>query len=219
MACATSAMREAANGKQLAESIEQKTGIAIQIIDGGQEADIIYSNHIAERLDPSRQYLYVDVGGGSTEITIIHNGVIADAQSFNIGTVRLLKDLVHKGTWKEMKLWLKQHTAALTSLEAIGSGGNINKIFSLSRKKTGVPITYAGMMQLYQQLLETSYEDRVRVLGLKADRADVIVPAAQIYTSVMKWSKIRKMHVPQIGLADGIIHMLYEKYKREALNF
>ena len=127
------------NGKKLVEKKKKKTGIAIQIIDGRQEADIIYSNHIAERLDPSRQYLYVDVGGGSTEITVIHNGSIADAQSFDIGTVRLLKDLVEKRTWKEMKIWLKKHTAALNNLEAIGSGGNINKIF---RKSVPLELTY-----------------------------------------------------------------------------
>jgi exopolyphosphatase/guanosine-5'-triphosphate,3'-diphosphate pyrophosphatase len=219
MACATSAMREAKNGKQVLNLINKKTGLKIDLIDGRREADIIYSNHFAETLDPRKAYLYVDVGGGSTEISIIIDGKIADANSFNIGTVRLIKDLVRKEAWLEMKRWLKRHATKSAALEGIGSGGNINTIFTLSRNKRGVPISYTRLLKIYRYLRNMPYEDRIRELGLKPDRADVIVPAARIYTSVMKWVKITKLHVPQIGLVDGLIHLLYEKQKREALNF
>jgi exopolyphosphatase / guanosine-5'-triphosphate,3'-diphosphate pyrophosphatase len=219
MACATSAMREAKNGKQIVQLIKRKTGFEIQIIDGQREADIIYSNHFAETLDPRKSYLYVDVGGGSTEITIINDGKIADAYSFNIGTVRIIKGMVREEAWGEMKRWLKRSTSKYTAFEGIGSGGNINAIFALSRNKRGVPISYTSLMKIYKYLCGMSNESRTRDLGLKPDRADVIIPAARIYTSIMEWTGIKKLHVPQIGLADGIIHLLYEKQKHDVLNF
>jgi exopolyphosphatase/guanosine-5'-triphosphate,3'-diphosphate pyrophosphatase len=219
MACATSAMREAKNAEQIIKLINKKTGLRIDIIDGQREADVIYSNHFAETLNPRKTYLYVDVGGGSTEISIIIDGKIADSNSFNIGTVRLIKDLVRKEAWLKMKRWLKRHASKSAAFEGIGSGGNINTIFALSRNKRGVPISYSRLLKIYRCLRSMSYEERIRELGLKPDRADVIVPAAKIYLSVMDWMKIGKLHVPQIGLADGIIHTLYEKQKHEALNF
>jgi exopolyphosphatase / guanosine-5'-triphosphate,3'-diphosphate pyrophosphatase len=219
MACATSAIREAKNGKEIARLIKRKSEIEIQIIDGQREADIIYSNHFAETLDPRKSYLYVDVGGGSTEITVINGGKIADAHSFKIGTVRIIKGMVREEAWGEMKRWLKRSTSKHTAFEGIGSGGNINTIFVLSRNKRGVPISYAGLVKIYQSLCGMSNEARIRDLGLKPDRADVITPAARIYTSIMEWTGIKKLHVPQIGLADGIIHLLYEKHKHDVMNF
>jgi exopolyphosphatase / guanosine-5'-triphosphate,3'-diphosphate pyrophosphatase len=219
MACATSAMREAKNGKEIVRLIKKKSGIDIQIIDGQREADIIYSNHFAETLDPKKAYLYVDVGGGSTEITLINDGKIADAHSFKIGTVRIIKGKVRKEAWGEMKRWLRQSASKFAALEGIGSGGNINTIFALSRNKRGAPISYTGLVKIYQYLRGMSNEARIRDLGLKPDRADVIVPAALIYTSIMEWTGIKKLYVPQIGLADGIIHLLYEKHMHDVLNF
>jgi exopolyphosphatase/guanosine-5'-triphosphate,3'-diphosphate pyrophosphatase len=219
MACATSAMREAKNGKRIVRLVREKTGLRIQIIDGRCEADIIYSNHFAETLEPGKAYLYVDVGGGSTELTLIADGRIAAARSFDIGTVRMIKDMVRDGVWAEMKGWLKRHRPKSAGLEGIGSGGNINTIFALSRNKRGVPIAYKSLLKIYRKLCSISYEDRIRDLKLRPDRADVIIPAARIYTSIMAWTGIEKLHVPQIGLVDGLIHLLYEKQKREALNF
>ena len=219
MACATSAMREAKNGKEIVRRILRKTGIRVEIIDGQREAAIIYSSHFADTLNPAKAYLYIDVGGGSTDITIIYDNKFADARSFDIGTVRMIKNMVHEESWRQMKRWLKRHTSKLPAFEGIGSGGNINTIFALSRKKRGTPISYDSLMKLYKYLRNMSYEDKIRNLGLKPDRADVIVPAARIYTSVMEWTGMEKLHVPQIGLVDGIIHLLYEKHRREALRF
>jgi exopolyphosphatase / guanosine-5'-triphosphate,3'-diphosphate pyrophosphatase len=219
MACATSAIREAKNGKQIVQLIKRKTGFAIQIIDGRREADIIYSNHFAETLSPKKSYLYVDVGGGSTEITVINEGQIVDARSFKIGTVRIIKDRVREEAWREIKRWLKRTTSEHAPFEGIGSGGNINTIYALSRNKRGVPISYTSLVKIYKYLRSMSYEARIRNLGLKPDRADVIIPASRIYVSIMDWTGIKKLHVPQIGLADGIIHLLYEKQKHDVLNF
>ena len=219
MACATSAIREAKNGMRIVQLVNKKAGFKIQIIDGRREAEIIYSNHFAETLAAGKDYLYVDVGGGSTELTFIRDGEIAAARSFKIGTVRMIKSRVPKDAWDAMKRWLKRRTSGSAPLEGIGSGGNINTMFALSRNKRGVPITYNSFMKTYRQLRGMSYEERIRDLGLKPDRADVIVPAARIYASIMEWTGIKTLHVPQIGLADGIIHLLYEKHKQETLHF
>ena len=219
MACATSAMREAKNGKEIVRRINKQTVFKVEVIDGQREAAILYSSHFADTLNPAKAYLYIDVGGGSTEIAVIRDGKILDARSFNIGTVRMIKGLVPEKAWREMKRWLKRSTSALASFEGIGSGGNINTIFALSRKKRGTPISCSGLMKLYKYLCSMSYEERIRNLGLKPDRADVIIPAARIYTCIMKWTGMEKLHVPQIGLVDGIIHLLYERHRRETLNF
>lgn len=213
MACATSAMREATNREILLRRISEKSNIDIEIINGKREADIIYSNHIAEKLDPKGNYIYIDVGGGSTEITLISKSKIIDSESFNLGTVRILNNKHDKDEWKRMKKWLHKKTSSYPSLMSIGSGGNINKIFTLSGEKTGVPLTYKRIEKIYKELNFYSYEERIKKFGLKSDRADVIIPASEIYLSAMKWSKVKKMYVPEIGLADGIIHLLYEKQK------
>jgi exopolyphosphatase/guanosine-5'-triphosphate,3'-diphosphate pyrophosphatase len=215
IACATSAMREAVNGEEIVQQIKKQIGINLEIIDGKREADIINSNQIENKLGRNNSYLYIDVGGGSTELTLFSNNQSITAKSFNIGTVRLLGNLVSKKNWQEMKNWIKENTLKYQPLIGIGSGGNINKIFRLSRKKEGKPLSYKKIKEIYEFLKSYSLEERIKVLGLRPDRADVILPASEIYLSVMKWGKIKQMFVPQIGLSDGLIHILYEKYKEK----
>ena len=213
MACATSAMREAENGPQICERILKGTGIKIEIIDGKKEAQIIFKNKSADTFGGNDAYLYVDIGGGSTEITLFSQGQIIAAGSFNIGTIRLLEGLVSKAYWKKMRLWLKNYCAPYSSMAAIGSGGNINKIFRLANCKTGKPLSENKMMKVRRFLKHFTVEQRIKELALRPDRADVIIPALDIYLKVMKWAGVRKIYVPQVGLADGIVHILYEKYK------
>lgn len=217
IACATSAMREAENGKEIVANIKMETGINLEIIDGKSEADIINSNHIEKKLNQESSYLYIDVGGGSTELTLFSKNESITSKSFDIGTVRLLKNLVPKESWKEMKKWIKQNTADFQPLLGIGSGGNINKIFRLSGKSEKKPLNYKNIKEINDYLCTFTLEERIKVLNLRPDRADVILPAAEIYLSVMKWAKIKQMFVPQIGLADGLIHILYERYKKEKI--
>ncbi|HTF02946.1 MAG TPA: exopolyphosphatase [Bacteroidia bacterium] len=212
-ACATSAMREATNAKEVIEIVRRESGITIEVIDGKTEAQIIYSNHIAELMDSTNNYLYIDVGGGSTELTIFSKGKIISSRSFNVGTIRLLNGIVTKEQWNEVKEWIARKTPGLEPLVAIGSGGNINKIFKMSRKKQNRPMSFAKLKELHEFLSSYSLEDRIEVLGLNPDRADVIVPAGRVFLMVMKTAAIDKLFVPQIGMADGLIHLLYENYK------
>jgi exopolyphosphatase/guanosine-5'-triphosphate,3'-diphosphate pyrophosphatase len=214
-ACATAAMREADNGPEVIRYIKQQAGIEIEIIDGKTEAQIIYSNHIEEHLDHDQSYLYIDVGGGSTELTLFARNKVVASQSFNIGTIRLLHDQVSKETWNYFKDWVKEKTIPYYPLTAIGSGGNINKLFKMADKKENKPLTLAKIQEVYSFLKEFTVEDRITRLGLNPDRADVIVPATKIFLTVMKTAVIDKILVPQIGLSDGIIHLLYEKHKRQ----
>lgn len=211
-ACATSAMREALNSAEVIERVRREAGINIEVIDGKTEAQIIYSNHIAEHMDSVNNYLYIDVGGGSTELTVFSKGKIACSRSFNIGTIRLLNNLVTKDTWDGMKEWVREKSAGYQPLVAIGSGGNINKIFKMSRKKQNRPMSFGKLKEMHEFLASYSLEDRIQVLGLNPDRADVIVPAARIFLMVMKAASIERLFVPQIGMADGLIHLLYENY-------
>ncbi len=212
-ACATAAMREAENGKEVLAFVKKQSGIDIEIIDGKTEAQIIYSNHIEEHLDHNQNYLYIDVGGGSTELTLFVKNKVVASQSFNIGTIRLLHDQVAKETWNDFKDWVKEKTKAHLPLTAIGSGGNINKLFKMSDKKENKPLTFSKIQENYYFLKEFSVEQRITILGLNPDRADVIVPASKIFLTVMKTAGIDKIIVPQIGLSDGIVHLLYEQYK------
>jgi exopolyphosphatase / guanosine-5'-triphosphate,3'-diphosphate pyrophosphatase len=213
-ACATSAMREASNSKEIIELIRKEANINVEIIDGKVEAQIIYSTHVAEHMDSGNNYLYIDVGGGSTELTVFSKGKITASKSFNIGTIRMLNNLVTKELWSEMKEWVAKKTPELQPLVAIGSGGNINKIFKMSRKKQNRPLTYTKLKELHDFLDSYSLKDRIEVLGLNPDRADVIVPAGEIFLTVMKAAAIDRLFVPQIGMADGLIHLLYENHQK-----
>lgn len=208
-ACATSAMREANNGPAVAEQILKTTDIDIDIIEGEEEAAIIAATDLHAYIKGDRSYLYVDVGGGSTEFSIIHNGNKIASKSFKIGTVRLLNDIVKRSYWLELEEWIKNNTKDFDKIEVIGSGGNINKIFKISGKAIGKPLTYFYLSTYYHNLKSYSYEERITELDLNQDRADVIIPALQIYLSAMKWSRAKHIFVPKIGLSDGIIKSLY----------
>ncbi|MAX69747.1 MAG: exopolyphosphatase [Flavobacteriaceae bacterium] len=208
-ACATSAMREAKNSEPLAQKIVDTTGINIDIIDGEEEAAIIAATDLHEFIDENKTYLYVDVGGGSTEFSIIHNGEKIKSRSFKIGTVRLLNDIVKNETWQELEKWINENTKQYEKIDLIGSGGNINKIFKISGKAIGKPLTYFYLTSYYKTLQSYSYEERITKLNLNQDRADVIIPATRIYLSAMKWSGAKDIYVPKIGLSDGIIKSMY----------
>jgi len=212
-ACATSAMRNASNCSTIVDEIFEKTSVKINIIDGEKEAAIIFSTDISDFIENDKSYLYVDVGGGSTEFTIFSNGEILNSKSFKLGTVRLLnytKD-ESKVIWNEIELWIKKNTKNLKKVSLIGSGGNINKIFKLSGKQIGKPLSLKYMNAHYKFLKQMTYEERISELDLNPDRADVIIPATKIYLNAMKWSNAKKIYVPKIGLADGIVKSLYFK--------
>jgi len=210
-ACATSAMREAKNGNEVTQTILKNSDIDIEIIDGKKEASIISSTDLKHLINTNYTYLYVDVGGGSTEFTIFSDGKIINSKSFKIGTVRYLKNAKEKNKeiLKKVENWIKKHTSSFKTISLIGSGGNINKLFKMSGREPGKPISYIYMNAQYKFLKEMSYEEKISELGLNPDRADVIVPATKIYLSAMKWSGARKIFVPKIGLSDGIIKSLY----------
>ena len=208
-ACATSAMRESKNGKQVVDLVLQNSGISIDIIGGEEEAAIIAATDLNSYIDISKTYLYVDVGGGSTEFTVIHEGNSIVSKSFKIGTVRLLNDMVSKEAWLDLEAWIKENTKGYDKLSLLGSGGNINKIFKISGKALGKPLTYFYLTSYYNLLQSYSYEERITELDLNQDRADVIIPAMRIYLSSMKWSGAKNIYVPKIGLADGIIKSIY----------
>lgn len=209
MACATSAMREAYNGKEIADLIRKKADIKIDIIDGKTEAAIIASTDLHFLLKNEKTYLYVDVGGGSTEFSLFSNGKIVASKSFKVGTVRVINGMVNDIVWHEIEKWIKLHTAEYDQITLIGSGGNINKVFKMSGKLQEKPLSYMYLHTQYALLSGLSYDQRVYELGLNPDRADVIVPALQVYLNAMKWSGARNIYVPKIGLSDGIIKALY----------
>lgn len=210
-ACATSAMRDASNTPQLLQRIKNETGLQVNVISGDEEATLIYENHIADYMDDSASYLYIDVGGGSTELTFFSDGELIFKKSFNIGTIRLLKDQVNSSHWDEMKDYIRQKTKGHHVVTAIGSGGNINKIFNLSKRKEGKPLDVDLLKQYFRELEGLSLEERMDQYKMREDRADVIVPALQIYINVMRWADAKEIYVPKIGLADGLIHTLYDE--------
>lgn len=214
MAIATAAMREAENSHEIVNAIKDETGIDLQVIEGEREAEIIYSNHVAEQLDSSGNYLYIDVGGGSTELTLISGSVIVDSGSFKLGTVRLIEEQVPKREWQRMKTWIKESTADYPSIRGIGTGGNINKILKMSTISESAFLSYKSIKKVSDLVNSYSYEDRISKLNLRPDRADVIIPATKIFLKTLKWADINELYVPSIGLADGIVHVLYEKQKR-----
>lgn len=212
-ACATSAMRDAVNSPEIIKKVKAETGIQIHIITGQEEASLIYENHIADNMNKDESYLYIDVGGGSTELTFFSDGKLVFKESFNIGTIRLLKNQVTEGQWDEMKEFIRQRTKGYHHVTAIGSGGNINKIFSISKRKEGKPLTLELLRDYYKEFSNLSMPQRMSVYKLREDRADVIVPALLIYINVMRWADAEEIFVPKIGLADGLIHTLYEEVK------
>ncbi|NJW52579.1 Ppx/GppA phosphatase family protein [Salinimicrobium oceani] len=215
-ACATSAMRESKNGEEVAQLIEERTGIKINIIDGNDEAAIIAATDLNALIQSDKTYLYVDVGGGSTEFTLYSAGKTIASRSFKLGTVRLLENMVSDDVWEEVEVWIKKVTAKYTKIDLIGSGGNINNIFKSSGKANGKPLSFLYLSSYYQLLQSFTYEERITQLNLNQDRADVIVPAAKIYLSAMKWTRARRIYVPKIGLSDGIIKSLYQESLEKA---
>ncbi len=212
-ACATSAMRDAKNAADIIRKIKLETDISIEIISGDTEANLVYENHVAENMDKDHSYLYIDVGGGSTELSFFSNGKLVYKKSFNIGTIRLLKNLVKDSNWEEMKEALRNVTKGHKEVIAIGSGGNINKIFSMSKRKDGKPLSLELLRDYYKELSNVTLEERITKYGLREDRADVIVPALQIYTNAMRWADAQEIYVPKIGLVDGLIQHLWEEVK------
>ena len=215
-AAATSAMRDAVNKEAIIRKVREETGIEIEVISGGSEASLIYENHIAENLDKEHAYLYIDVGGGSTELTFFAGNSLLFSASFNIGTIRLLKNQVTVPQWDAMKEYIRKETANYTDrIIAIGSGGNINKIFSISKRKEGKSLHIELLKDYYKEFSSFSLEDRMRLYKMREDRADVIVPALQIYVNAMRWASAQEIFVPKIGLADGLIQHLYADLKRK----
>lgn len=210
-ACATSAMRDAANGPEIIQQVKNTSGINIEIISGDEEATLIYENHVAEGLDKEFAYLYIDVGGGSTELTFYENGKMMYEKSFNIGTIRLLNNLVTADNWHEMKEEIKQNITSKKPIVAIGSGGNINKVFSMSKTKDGKPMALSHLKKVYKEFNELSVEERMTKHNLREDRADVVAHALRIFNNVMTWAEISRIFVPKISVADGLIHSIYSQ--------
>jgi exopolyphosphatase/guanosine-5'-triphosphate,3'-diphosphate pyrophosphatase len=211
-AYATSAMREAENGLEVIQKVFFETGIVINIIDGNTEADVIFTNKITENPDPKKSYLFIDVGGGSTELTLFSKNKKIMSASFNLGTVRMLSDRVAEETWKKVKGYAKEIREKTDGeLIGIGSGGNINRLHKLAALKEGKPLSVKKLKDMYETLRSMSYDDRTHILGLNTDRADVIIPACEIYLFITKYAEIKQIQVPKIGLSDGIIKELYRE--------
>ena len=209
-ACATSAMREASNGDDVARIIFEKTGVLIEIIEGKVEAAIIASTNLNELIQIDRSYLYVDVGGGSTEFSFFNKGKVVSSKSFKLGTVREISDSARQLVLKELEEWIKLKSKDMGEIELIGSGGNINKIFKMSGKPLGQPLSLIYLKKQFNYLMGLSYDERIYQLGLNPDRADVIIPAIKIYIDAMAWCKAKRIYVPKIGLSDGIIKSLHQ---------
>ena len=211
LACATSAMREAKNGNLIVQKIKEQAGLDLEIVEGQREANIIYASHIEQSLERKKNYLYIDVGGGSTELSVFSNGQLISSRSFNLGGIRILDNQDKDETWIEMKEWVKNMAQSYKNLSGIGTGGNINKLFKMAEGKDGSPITFTKLRELYSYLNSFSLKDRINVLGLNQDRADVIIPACEIYLTVMKWGGVKQIFVPRVGLVDGLIQLMIDK--------
>lgn len=211
MACATSALRDAKNGSEIVVRVKEEAKVNLEIVHGQREANIIYSSHIEQHLERKKNYLYIDVGGGSTELSIFCDGEMIDSRSFNLGTIRILDNQDKDETWVEMKDWIKNQSKTYKNLQGIGTGGNINKLFKMANEKEGAPLTFLKLRSLHSYLDSFSLKDRINVLGLNHDRADVIIPACEIFLTVMKWAGVKQIFVPRVGMVDGIIQLLIEK--------
>ena len=215
-ALATSAFREADNGIEVVDQVYNATGIKIDIVSGKEEAEVVYANGLRDNMDSDKTYLYMDVGGGSTELTLFNNHEAVTSKSFNIGSIRLLLGMVPDSDWDEMKAWVKDLQSSLNKeIAIIGSGGNINKYCKLLMKDYGEAVSYDELYTLYKRLKGMTSEERIQDLYLNPDRADVIVPAGKIFTSIMRWSKAKSAFIPKIGVSDGVIKMLYKEHKLE----
>lgn len=213
-AYATSAMREANNGLEIIQKIKSKTDINIEIIDGKTEAELTFKSDLQKFFLDKKNYLYVDVGGGSTELTLLSNGEVIDSKSFKIGTVRMLENKVDKDIYPEMKSWVQENVKQY-EVDLIGSGGNINHIYKYSGIKLGKPMSGTYLRKRYRLVRDLTFEERLIQLNMKTDRADVVEHAMEIYIKVMKWSRAKKIHVPKIGISDGMIKTLYkQKYQK-----
>ena len=210
IACATSAMRDSENGKQVVDACKE-VGIDINIIDGGIEAKIIYNAYLSAIMDRDKVYLYIDVGGGSTEISLFAKGELKGSRSFNLGTIRILDNQDTPETWQEMRVWLKDITKGYKDIYGIGTGGNINKLSRIANKDEDKPFSYAKLKAIYDHLNSFSLKDRIHDLGLRSDRADVIIPAAEIFLTIMKSAHLKNIVAPRVGLVDGIIQQLIQK--------
>ncbi len=216
-AFATSAMREAENKQEVIEHILVNTGVQIQIIDGLVEAELLFANRLTQKLEPEKSYLYVDVGGGSTEMTLFYDGKSQASKSFKIGTVRLLNNQVSDEKWSEMRDWLEKINQDIDPPIIIGTGGNINKIAKIIHgKKSEKNIHYREIKDLYKELSAMSIEERMSTYSMRSDRADVIIPASQIFINVMSTIRSKKLFVPKVGMSDGMIRLMYKHYKKEA---
>ncbi|MDQ3052035.1 MAG: ethanolamine ammonia-lyase reactivating factor EutA [Bacteroidota bacterium] len=215
--CATAAMREATNRKEVLDRVKAEAGVTIEIIEGRLEAEIIYSNHIAEHLENDNNYLYIDVGGGSTELTLFSKGKMVSSGSYNIGTIRMLHDKVTKDMWRDFKEQVRKLAEGNKPIVAIGSGGNINKIFKIANRKENQFLSFDKLRECYDFVSSFTYDQRIRDLQLNPDRADVIIPAFRIFIAILKAAEIERIMVPQVGLSDGIIHLLYEDFKSKQL--
>lgn len=211
MACATSALREAKNGQEIVKKVKEESNINLEIVHGQREANIIYSSHIEQHLERKKNYLYIDVGGGSTELSVFSDGEMIASKSFNIGTIRILDNQDKDETWVEMKEWVKDKIRIYKNFQGIGTGGNINKLYRMADEKEGIPMTFTKLRALHSYLDSYSLKDRINVLGLNPDRADVIIPASEIFLTIMKWAAIKQIFVPRVGMVDGIIQLLIEK--------
>jgi len=209
-AYATSALREANNSMDVVEQVMKKSGIKIEIIDGRKEAEIISNSKISDFLNTQKTFLFVDVGGGSTEFTFINEGKRVCSKSFKIGTVRLINNLVDDRIWEAIRNWITKNTQPYHKITLMGSGGNINKLFKLSNIKEGKPLSVIKLNQIFLELESLSYEDRIVKFELNPDRADVIIPAARIYLKALEWSGGQRIYVPKFGLSDGMIKYMHK---------
>ncbi|MBA22661.1 MAG: exopolyphosphatase [Flavobacteriales bacterium] len=212
MACATSALRESNNSEEIVKKVKKKTGIKIEVIDGKREAQIISNTTILDSIGQKKNFLYVDVGGGSSEFSILQNGKRIASKSFKLGTVRMLNEMVNDRVWLEIEKWIVTNTKNIDKIHLLGSGGNINKLFKLSNTREGKPLLFITINTFYQELKKMSYEERILKYNLNLDRADVILPALEIYLKALKWSGASKVYVPKIGLSDGMIKHMYKKH-------
>ncbi len=213
-ACATSAMREADNGQEIVKRIQLNTGVEIEIIDGKEEAKIIYSNQITQSVDSTRPHLYMDVGGGSTELSLFIDKKVKKSRSFDIGTLRMLNKQVPREKWNALEAWVKEIRSEYGNVDIIGSGGNINKINKMINQKEQVIIKPSQLQVLFKKMSQLSYEERITDLGLNPDRADVIIPAGELFLSVSDWIGAKSIIVPTIGVSDGIVKNLYKESKK-----